>query len=102
MAQHFNSTGHSISDVQVRGVALCSVTNVQRRQREMQLIFSNRHRSAERTEYQFQFHLNWDVVYILRARASIIFMMSMILRGTVQRFFLTLKKGHKPETFVFF
>ena len=28
--------------------------------------FSTRHRSAERTEYQFQFHLNWDVIYILR------------------------------------
>ena len=26
----------------------------------------------------------------------------MILRNNVQRFFLTLKKGHKPETFVFF
>ena len=26
--------------------------------------------------------------------------MSMILRSALQRFFLTLKKGHKPETFV--
>ena len=34
-------------------------------------------------------------------RAAIIFM-STVLRNTVQRFFLTLKKGHKPETFVFF
>ena len=39
VAQHFNSTGHSISDVQVRGVALCSGTNIQRKQREMRLIF---------------------------------------------------------------
>ena len=39
---------------------------------------------------------------ITRARASITFM-SIILRSTVQRFFfLTLKKGHKPERFVFF
>ena len=46
-------------------------------------------------------HLEW--IYIPRARASIIFMMSMILHSTVQRFiFLTLKKGQKPETFVFF
>ena len=37
--QHFNSTRHSISDVQVRGVALCSGTNIQRKQREMRLIF---------------------------------------------------------------
>ena len=28
VAQHFNPTGHSISDVQVRGVALCSGTNI--------------------------------------------------------------------------
>ena len=41
--------------------------------------------------------------HLKRARSSIIFMMSMILRSTVQRFFvLTLKKGQKPETFVFF
>ena len=39
VAQHFNSTGHSISDFQVRGMALCSGTNIQRRQREMRLIF---------------------------------------------------------------
>ena len=70
--------------------------------------FSTRHCSAERTDYQFQFHLNWDVIIIhhvhaiTRARASIIFMTSMILRSTVQHFFFTLKKGHKHETFVFF
>ena len=28
--------------------------------------FPARHRSAKRTEYQFQFHLNWDVTFILR------------------------------------
>ena len=39
VAQHFNSTGQSISDVQVRGVALCSGINIQRKQREMRLIF---------------------------------------------------------------
>ena len=38
MAQHFNSTGHSIFDVQVRGVVLCSGTNIQRKEREMLLI----------------------------------------------------------------
>ena len=37
--QHFNSTRRSISDVQVRGVALCSSTNIKRKQREMRLIF---------------------------------------------------------------
>ena len=39
VAQHFNSTGHSISDVQVRGVALRSGTDIQRKQCEMRLIF---------------------------------------------------------------
>ena len=39
VTQHFNSTGQSISDVQVRGVALCSGINIQRKQREMRLIF---------------------------------------------------------------
>ena len=39
VAQHFNSTGHSISDVQVRGVgmALCSGTDIQPKQREMRV-----------------------------------------------------------------
>ena len=39
VAQHFNSTGLSISDVQVRGVALCSGTNIHEEQSDMQLIF---------------------------------------------------------------
>ena len=38
VAQHFNSTGHSISDVQVRGgMALCSGTDIQPKQREMRV-----------------------------------------------------------------
>ena len=39
VAQHFNSTGHSISDIRVRGMQLCNGTNLQRKQREMRLIF---------------------------------------------------------------
>ena len=39
VAQHFNSTGHSITDVQVRGMRLCSGTKIQRKQQEMRLIF---------------------------------------------------------------
>ena len=39
IAQDFNSTGLSTSDVQVRGVALCSETNIRQKQREMRLIF---------------------------------------------------------------
>jgi len=42
--------------------------------------------------YNLQFvHFEW--IYILRARASIIFMMSMILRSTVQRFFSHTEEG---------
>ena len=98
--QHFNSTRHSISDVQVRGVALCSGTdkgkivskycNILKTPgrgfihprlpctkvgvwiclcvgRLNAIDFSTRRRSAERTEYHFQFYLNWDIIYILRA-----------------------------------
>ena len=39
VAQHFNSTGHSFSDTQVRGLALCGGANIQRKQREMGMIF---------------------------------------------------------------
>ena len=38
VTQHFNSTGHSISNVQVHGVALCRGTNIQGKQCEMRLI----------------------------------------------------------------
>ena len=62
VAQHFNSTGHGISDVQVRGVALYSVTNIQRRQREMQLIFQLGTVQPKGPNINFQFHLNWDVI----------------------------------------
>ena len=39
VAQHFNSTGHSISDFQLCGVgmALCSGTDIQPKQREMRV-----------------------------------------------------------------
>ena len=39
VAQHFKSTGHSISDVQVygMGMALCSGTDIQPKQREMSI-----------------------------------------------------------------
>ena len=39
VAQHFNSAGHSITDVQVRGMRLCRGTNILRKQLEMKLIF---------------------------------------------------------------
>ena len=61
--------------------------------------FPSRHRSAERTEYQCQFYLNRDFIYILhvllQARASVIaYYFTTVL--------ITLKKGHKPETFALF
>ena len=39
VAQHFNSAGHSITDVQVRGMRLCRGSNILRKQLEMNLIF---------------------------------------------------------------
>ena len=39
MAQHFNSAGHSITDVQVRGMRLSRGSNILRKQLEMRLIF---------------------------------------------------------------
>ena len=39
MAQHFNSAGHSITDVQVRVMRLCLGCNILRKQLEMRLIF---------------------------------------------------------------
>ena len=36
-----------------------------------------------------------------RARSDNLYV-SVVLLSTVQRFFRTLKKGHKPETFLFF
>ena len=39
VAQHFNSTDHSISDIRVRDMQLCNGTNLQRKQREMRLSF---------------------------------------------------------------
>ena len=41
-AQHFNSAGHSITDVQVRGMHLCRGSNILREQLEMRLIFQLR------------------------------------------------------------
>ena len=39
VSQHFNSAGHSITDVQVRGMRLCRGSNILRKQLEMRLIF---------------------------------------------------------------
>ena len=39
VAQHFNSAGYSITDVQVRGMRLCRGSNILRKQLEMRLIF---------------------------------------------------------------
>ena len=50
--QHFNSTGHSISDTQVRDMHLCNETNMQRKHGEMKIIFQlGSACSAEWTQY---------------------------------------------------
>ena len=106
MAQHFKSTGRSISDVQVRGVALCSGTNIQQKQPEMRLIcqLQCRHRSAERTENQYQFYLNWAIIYILRALSharALGSFLSIVLRSTVQRFSSHRRRVIHPQRLCF-
>ena len=105
VAQHFNSSGHSISDVQVRGVALCSVTNVQRRQREMQLIFQIGTVQPKGPNINFSFiwigTLYTSCVRDYACACFYHFYDVYDIAFTVQRFFLTLKKSHKAETFVF-
>ena len=107
-AQHFNSTDHSISDVQVRGVALRSGSNFQRKQRVRLILQLGTIYSAERTEYQFQFHMNLDVIYILRVLyyAHVCLdcfydVYDIAYYCTTVFFSHRSKKGHKPETFVF-
>lgn len=39
VAQHFNSAGQSITDIQVRGTRLCVGTKIRRKQLEMKVIF---------------------------------------------------------------
>ena len=39
VAQHFNSAGQGITDVQVRGMRFCRGSNILRKQLEMKLIF---------------------------------------------------------------
>ena len=127
------------------GVALCSGTNIQRKQREMRLTFQLGTVQPKGLNINFSFiwigtlcsssaryHTTSSPVLfpqkkgvgrekglfpphpffegkalgtrlaIICARTSIIFMLHMKLHSTVQRFFLTMKKDHKPETFVFF
>ena len=51
MAQHFNSAGHSITDVQVRGMRLSRGSNILRKQLEMRLIFGMMARSGNETNF---------------------------------------------------
>ena len=87
-SQHFNSTGHSISDVQVRGVTLCSGTNIQRKQREMRLIFQLG--TVQPKGLNINFIFIWDVIYILRAHFNwdVIYILRALLRARVPRLFL--------------
>ena len=54
--------------------------------------------SAERTEFHFQFYLNWDITYILRALRSFL---SIVLRSTVQRFFWHWRRVMNPKRLCF-
>ena len=126
------------------GVALCSGTNIQRKQREMRLTFQLGTVQPKGLNINFSFIWTGTLcsscarfyttsspcfslkkwvgrekglfpphpffegkapgprLAIICVRTSIIFMLYMKLHSTVQRFFLTMKKDHKPETIVFF
>ena len=87
--------GHSISDVQVRGVALCSGTNIRRKQHEMRLIFQLG--TVQPKGMNINFSFIWiGTLYTSCAPAPIIFM-SIILRSTVQRFFSHTEEGPKTR-----
>ena len=58
VAQHFNSTGHSIADVQVRGMRLCRGSNILRKQLEMRLIFQLGTVQPDGLNIKFQIRLN--------------------------------------------
>ena len=68
VVQHFNSTGHSISDFQVcgAGMAVCSGTDIQPKQREMRVFLQLGTVQTLRAKYQFQLHS----LLFTRARAS--------------------------------
>ena len=67
VAQHFNSTSHSISDVQVRGMLLCNGTNIQRKQIEMRIIFQLG--TIQPNELNINFSFIWTVT-CMYARAT--------------------------------
>ena len=61
VAEHFNSARHSLSDVIVRGLRLCTGSNLRRKQLEMEKIFrldsiEHNHFGLDNTRYHDQPH----------------------------------------------
>ena len=94
VVQHFNSTGHSISDFQVcgAGMALCSGTDIQPKQREMRVFLQLGTVQTLRAKYQFQLHS----LLFTRARASFLCLWQLP-GGAIITVFLILKKSYISE-----
>ena len=106
VAQHFNSTDHSISDVQVRGVALCSGSNFQRKQR-VRLILQLGTVQRKGLNINFSFILIWTLYTSCACYYAHVFLDRFYDVYDIAYYCTTVffshhsKKGHKPETFVF-
>ena len=106
VAQHFNSTDHSISDVQVRGVALCSGSNFQRKQR-VWLILQLGTVQLKGLNINFSFIWIWTLytscacyyAHVCLDRFYDVY--DIAYYCTTVFFSHRSKKGHKPEMFVF-
>ena len=70
VAQHFNSAGHSITDVQVRGMRLCRGSNILRKQLEMRLIFQLEIVQPDGLSINFKFV--WTVRALLFTRTHVL------------------------------
>ena len=89
----------------MHAVALCSGTNIQRKKREMRLIFQLSTIRPKRLNINFSFIWIRTLNHLARAitgeRAAIIFM-STVLRNTVQRFFSHWRRDINPKRLSFF
>ena len=62
--------------------------------------FPARHRSAKRNEYQFQFHLNWDIIHILRACSDHFYVNNIAYYSTTV-FFSHWRRAKNPKRLCF-
>ena len=86
----------SVLDIRMRDMQLCNRTNLQRKQREMRLIFQ-----LELFGLMDSTSTLFKTMIILYTRTLLVFL-ARALDRVFQRFSFTLKKGHIPKTSDFF